>query len=259
VLSVYPRANKVPELRSTTVAQDTPKSRSLRAGAEAPRLAETSAAVIGCGAVGSFLAEMLAMSGVGSLVLVDPERLMPGNCVRHLADPGYAPQFKVEAIKLILASRELQTSVVTHAKRLSPDLAFNLLTTCDVVVDATADGGATGLLDHLAAITGRVFVKVGLHRDGAILRIDRFGPGTAAVRPAPIVSAGTSGSMLREAGCGDPISPTPPSAVLAAASAACRMAVDTLQPTRRRRLPDSMVEVLVPQGDPPYERVGILS
>jgi hypothetical protein len=259
VLSVSPRPGTTPELRSTAVAQDTPATRNLRAGPDASRLAGTSAAVIGCGAVGSFLAEMLARSGVGMLALVDPERLMPGNCVRHLADLGHVPQFKVEAIKWILGSRQLQTSVVTHQTRLDPDLAFRLLTQCDIVIDAAADGGVTGLLDHLAGITGTVFIKVALHRDGAMLRVDRFGPGTARARPAPIPDPGTGGPALREAGCGDPISPTPPSAVIAAASAACRMTVDTLQATRRRRLPDSMVEILVPQPDHPYDSVGILS
>jgi molybdopterin/thiamine biosynthesis adenylyltransferase len=258
-LSVTPKPDTAPELLSAlTVAQDTPAARILRAGPDAPRLALSSAAIIGCGAVGSFLAEMLAMSGLGSLVLVDPERLMPGNCIRHLAGPELVPQFKVEAIKSILASRQLQIPVETHRDRLTPDLAFRLLTRCDIVIDSAADGGATGLLEHLAAVTGKIFIKAALHRDGGVLRVDRLGPGTASERPAPIPDLGDGGA-LREAGCGDPISPTPPSAVIAAASAACRMSVDTLQASRRRRLPDCIVEILIPQPDHPYDRVGILS
>ena len=126
---------------------------------------------------------------------------MPGNCIRHLAGPRYVPQFKVEAIKSILASRELQASVVTHPERLHPDLAFRLLTACDIVIDTAADGGATGLLEHLAAVTERVFVKAALHRDGGILRVDRIGPGTASKRPAPIPDLGAGGlpSVRRDA------------------------------------------------------------
>ena len=259
VLSVSPRPGAIPELRSTLVAQDTPAARSLRAGPDASRLARARIAVIGCGAVGSFLADLLARSGAAVLVLIDPERLMPGNCVRHLAGPQYVPQFKVEAVKSILAARELPAAVVPHPVRLDPDLAFQLFTECDLIVDATADGGATGLLEHLAQVTGKVFVKAALHRDGAILRVDRFGPGTAVERLAPIPSLSNDGPALREAGCGDPVSPAPPGAVLAAASAACRMAADTLQSARRRRLPDSIVEVLVPQPDPPYQSAGVLS
>jgi len=259
VLSVTPQPNTVPELRSAAaVAQDTPEFRILRAGPDAPRLALSSAAIIGCGAVGSFLAEMLAMSGIGSLVLVDPDRFMPGNCIRHRAGPDLVPRFKVEAIESVLASRQLRIPIETHHDRLDPDLAFRLLTMCDIVIDAAADGGATSLLEHLANVTGKIFIKAALHRDGGILRIDRLGPGTASERPGPIPDLG-DGAALREAGCGDPISPTPPSAVIAAASAACRMTVDTLQASRRRRLPDCMVEVLLPQPDHPYDRVGILS
>jgi molybdopterin/thiamine biosynthesis adenylyltransferase len=257
-LSVTPKPDTAPELRSAlAVAQDTPAARILRAGPDAARLALSSAAIIGCGAVGSFLTEMLAMSGVGSLVLVDPERLMPGNCIRHLAGPDLVPQFKVEAIKSILASRQLQIPVEAHCDRLGPELAFRLLTRCDIVIDCAADGGVTGLLEHLATVTGKIFIKAALHRGGGVLRVDRLGPGTVSERPEPIPDLGDSGA-LREAGCGDPISSTPPSAVIAAASAACRMTADTLQASRRRRLPDCMVEILIPQPDHPYERVGIL-
>lgn len=259
VLSVTPRPGTAPQLRSTLVAQDTPAARSLRAGPDASRLAKAKIAIIGCGAVGSFLADLLASSGAGVLVLVDPERLMPGNCVRHLAGPEYVPGFKVDAVRAILAARELPVAVVPHPEQLNPDLAFLLSTECDLIIDTAADGGATGLLEHLAQVTGNVFVKAALHRDGGILRADRLGPGTAAERPAPIPALSTGGPALREAGCGDPVSPAPPSAVLAAASAACRMATDTLQPTRRRRLPDSMVEILIPQPDPPYQNVGVLT
>jgi hypothetical protein len=40
--------------------------------------------VIGCGAVGSRIAEALALSGVGELTLVDPEELTPDNLFRHV-------------------------------------------------------------------------------------------------------------------------------------------------------------------------------
>jgi hypothetical protein len=193
------------------------------------------------------------------LVLVDPERLMPGNCVRHLAGPEYVPRFKVDAVQAILAASEPPTTVLPYQEQLSPDLAFLLLSECDLVIDAAADGGVTGLLEHLAQVTESVFVKAALHRDGGILRVDRLGPGTAADRPASIPSLSTGRPALREAGCGDPVSPTPPSAVAAAASAACRMAADTLQPARRRQLPDCIVEILIPQPDAPYRSVGLLT
>src|SRR5882724_6130649 len=94
------------------------------------------------------------------------------------------------------------------------DLAFRLLTRCDIVIDTAADGGVTGLLEHLVVVTQTVFVKAALHRDGGMYRLDRIGPGTAGARPAPIPSLGT-GPAIRETGCGDPVSPTPPSAVIA--------------------------------------------
>lgn len=258
VLTVRPRSDSTPELLHRTAVQDTPSTRIRRAGHASQGLAGLAVAIVGCGAIGSFLAEMLARAGIGTLVLIDPERLMPGNCIRHLASLDHVPQFKVDAIESILAARQLATSVVTHRARLHPELAFAVLIECDLVIDAAADGGATGLLEHLAGLTAKTFLKIALHRDGGILRVDRLGAGTAQSRPAAISDTAVGDRRFREAGCGDPISPTPPEAVLAAASAACRMAIDTLQPLRRRRLPDSMIEILTPQPDSPYDKLGIL-
>ncbi len=52
------------------------------------------------------------------------------------------------------------------------------------------------------------------------------------------------------------MSATPPTAVLHAAATATRFAVDYLQPSNRRRLPDSQVEVLSPQPDGRWQTVG---
>lgn len=54
-----------------------------RGGASAS-LAVKHVVVVGCGAVGSRIAEQLALSGVGRLTLVDPEVLTPDNLFRHL-------------------------------------------------------------------------------------------------------------------------------------------------------------------------------
>ena len=40
--------------------------------------------VIGCGSVGGFVAQQLAMAGVGSLTIIDPQRLSSANVGRHL-------------------------------------------------------------------------------------------------------------------------------------------------------------------------------
>jgi hypothetical protein len=60
-------------------------------------------ALIGCGAVGSFLAAMLAHAGAGSgggsLLLLDNQRLEPGNVGRHFLGPIHVGEYKAPALE----------------------------------------------------------------------------------------------------------------------------------------------------------------
>jgi hypothetical protein len=60
-----------------------------RQGTTRDLLRNKSIAIIGCGSIGSFLAEQLARSGVGRLNLIDGDRLRHGNYIRHLADTRF--------------------------------------------------------------------------------------------------------------------------------------------------------------------------
>lgn len=51
--------------------------------------------VIGCGAVGSVIADSLAVAGVGRLTLVDHDRFSEENVFRHVLDPMFIDSFKV--------------------------------------------------------------------------------------------------------------------------------------------------------------------
>lgn len=52
--------------------------------ADIERLRSKKVAVVGCGALGGFLARALAQSGVGSLLLIDADDLAPSNVGRHI-------------------------------------------------------------------------------------------------------------------------------------------------------------------------------
>jgi len=222
-------------------------------------LVKKNVAVVGCGAVGSFLAEQLARSGVGLLTLVDGERLRYGNCIRHLADAHYVNGNKAQAVKDILVERDLMeaSQVVVKNADLSRQNAAELFEQHDLVVDATADSRVYALLDYLGGPSRQQWVSVALHRRGNVVRVDRLGPGTDAweERPPPVIESGDGG--VSETGCGDPVSPAPPTSVIAAAALACRMVVDTLQPHARRVLPDSIVETLLPHEGEGYDSLGV--
>jgi molybdopterin/thiamine biosynthesis adenylyltransferase len=254
-------ANAEPTLATLQIADDSLKARWYRAGSEAETLSTKHLAIVGCGAIGSFTADLLARSGIGKLTLIDGDRLVPGNCVRHLADRSHVPKPKVDAVRDILVDRGIMTTddITVIGERLDAETAVNLLVNTDLVIDATANATVSSLLRDLADHIGRVnFIKIGLYREGGIVRVDRYGQRTRPDedRPPFIAAPVETGPTYREAGCGDPVSATPPTAVLHAAATATRFAVDYLQPSNRRSLPDSQVEVLSPQPDAPWQTIG---
>lgn len=251
-------------LHAGRAADDSAITRRLRAGSpdDVNVLAKRSVAIVGMGAVGSFVADHLVRSGIKAIHLVDFDILRPGNCVRHLAGVQYAGEYKTKAVAEVLAASEriAPSAIVTTEEMLTPNLAADLLAEHDLVIDATADDGARGLLAHLArsAVDHGVpvaLVSVATHRMGGLIRSDRWPRTTESLDPIP---AHPDGELeLREGGCGDPVSPTPAHAVVAAAALASRQAIDAL--TRRDDLPDSIIEVLAPQPDEPYNVLGTLT
>jgi hypothetical protein len=110
------------------------------------------------------------------------------------------------------------------------------------------------MLGFLAEPSDHPLVSICIQRDGGIVRVDRWplAPGEEHAAPVPPTE---SGLELREAGCGDPVSPAPPVAVLEAAALGWRMAADIL--TGRREFPLSVVQVVAPQEDEPYAKLGV--
>lgn len=78
---------RVPLLPLTARRQTTAHMRE-RGGASLDLLGKH-VAVLGCGAVGSVVADTLAAAGVGKLTLVDPDEYSEDNVFRHILDPAY--------------------------------------------------------------------------------------------------------------------------------------------------------------------------
>jgi hypothetical protein len=69
------------------------------------KLASTCVAIIGVGSIGSFVAELLAASGVGKITLVDTETLTFANASRHLLGANSEGQYKALAVAELLQKR----------------------------------------------------------------------------------------------------------------------------------------------------------
>jgi hypothetical protein len=252
------RPGTLPAVRACEGADTSLPARTLRAGPNSDKLAGRSVAIVGLGAVGSFVADSLYRSGVRRLTLLDPECLRPGNVIRHLAGDAFVGHAKVHAVKAHLNGLGLDVTKVTGqvTRVATPSQAIDLLAKHDLVVDATADGRASALLRWAAEQTGHSMVSVCLQREGALARADRF-PLRDDEQHLPPVPPSSGPPLPRERGCGDPVSLTPPGAVLAAAELGCRLVLDQLHD--HHELPATLLDVRAAQADPPYDRIGLLT
>lgn len=246
---------KAPQVRACESADTGVATRMLRAGTAAANLANRRVAVVGTGAVGSFVADLLFRHGVRQLTLVDPKLLRPGNLVRHLAGETMVGCPKVTAVKARLAGLGFDVSCVEdrHDLLATPAQAIALLCEHHLVVDATANARATAMLAWATGHIARPVVSVCAQRQGGVVRVDRF-PLRGAERHLEALPLLAGLDPGRERGCDEPVSTTPPTAVMAAAQLACRAIFEEL--TGDCGLPATLLDVLVPQ-EAPYDAVGM--
>jgi uncharacterized protein with ACT and thioredoxin-like domain len=232
MLEVWPTKDGGVAARRLRSAADTEAARSARAGLLAPELHGRRVAVVGAGALGSFIADMLARSGISHLTLVDHDVIVPGNVVRHLVGPETVGLSKVEAVKRHIAARsELQAVdiAVIGDSLISGDSAAELLQAHDLVVNATADFATTALLHITAEALDTHILSSALQNDGMTYRIDVLPPlRDADPFPPSAPDTARANQLVFESGCGSPISPTPPHAVIEAAAATVRHAIGLL-------------------------------
>jgi hypothetical protein len=92
------------ELRPLVVRRHTPPYLRARGGG-LDALADRHIAIVGCGAVGARVAEHLALAGVRTLTLIDPDRFDADNIYRHVLGGDAVGILKVSALKLHLERR----------------------------------------------------------------------------------------------------------------------------------------------------------
>jgi hypothetical protein len=141
-------------------------------------LQERSVLVVGLGSIGGIAADALAAYGVGRLELVDPDRFLWHNMVRHVLGKESVGRYKVDAMRHRL--RQAWTgqdfsahriNVVTDAHYIRP-----LIDTVDLVVCA-ADGIAPRrVVSHLARRANKPAVLACVLDNGAVGEVLRLRP-----------------------------------------------------------------------------------
>lgn len=117
------------------------------------RLRRLRVAVVGCSGTGSPVIEQLARNCVGSLVLVDPDRVEEKNLnriVNATLKDAKARRFKVDVAKRAVEAMGLGTKVQTHAKSLFDADVIRCVASCDVVFGCMDSIDGRHLLNKLA-------------------------------------------------------------------------------------------------------------
>lgn len=217
------------QMRKASAVPATAKALVLRAGATDIR--DKNVCLVGAGAIGSFIADLLVRAGVASLTLWDGDALLPGNAVRHLlTDPKRFGHSKVTALGQYFAEQPYSRTEVECVERdlSAPSDVVEVLDTYDLVVDATADSQATRMLMDAAELMGKHFVSVCTQNEGTTIRVDVIPPFDDEKPIPPTTLLPRAGDPVFESGCGDPLSMTPPHAVVEAAAIATRHIIGIL-------------------------------
>ena len=113
-------------------------------------LSSARVALIGCGALGSAIADILVRGGVHQLLLVDDDRLSAGNLVRHTLTGRDIGRKKAKALADQLMSITPTGTVETHPESVPVQQTAleELLKDVNVVVDCTGSDDVLVSLAH---------------------------------------------------------------------------------------------------------------
>lgn len=100
------------------------------------RLRECRAGIAGCGGIGSNVALLLARAGVGSLVLVDFDRVEERNLNRQSYFKGHIGMPKVEALRQQILDIGPRTRVKACETRIVAGNAVSLFKGCHILIEA---------------------------------------------------------------------------------------------------------------------------
>lgn len=142
-------------------------------------LQRASVAVVGVGSIGGAAAQALAQYGVGTVALVDPDRFLWHNMVRHVLGHDAVGRYKVDALKTVLGQRWPNTVAGTYRLDVVEDahMMRSLFAEVDLVLCA-ADGVAPRrVVSHLARRAGKPAILACVLDDGAVAEVIRFRPG----------------------------------------------------------------------------------
>ena len=180
------------------------KDLEVRNGALAGSLADRTVLLLGAGALGGDVAEALGKAGVGKLIVVDYDRMRPGNSIRHVAGLAATGLKKPDAVRHVVRQHNpfvVVESVPSSATE-SLDHLEQLLEGADLVVSTIADENTEYVVNEAAVRLGRTVIYGRALRAGSAARVFRVRPTRDACK-ACMGLYREAASHLRAAGDGE--------------------------------------------------------
>jgi integrative and conjugative element protein (TIGR02256 family) len=131
-------------------------------------------ALIGVGALGSKVAELLAQAGVGTFCLCDPDRLAVGNVARHIGGVADFGMFKTDVVarRLVQINPYLRIGLLLDDSAVSSlDKLAEFLGAADITVCTTADENVESAINQVAVLHGKTVLYGRALRRGSMGRV----------------------------------------------------------------------------------------
>ena len=221
-------------------------------GVVSSKVPEKTVALIGLGALGSRVAELLAQAGVEDFRLCDGDRLTTGNVARHLGgltDFG-AKKTRVVGARLHELNPRLHITCMRSESAVSSIRELQeFLKPADVTVCTTADENVESAINQIAVMGGKTVVYGRALRRGSMGRVFRVRPGEDACKaclgyyasqaregedvPEDWVEVTESDDDILIHECGRPVIPASAVDLSFVASLTSRVALDILEETNQ--------------------------
>lgn len=168
-------------------------------------IARKCVALIGLGALGSQVAELLAKAGIGRFRLCDIGRLETGNAVRHVGGVKQFGALKADCVaeRLLEINPYLEFSredIWTRSATERPSDLVKFLEPADLVICTTADESTEAVVNEYAVLHKKPVLYGRSVHEGAIGRVFLVRPGTDACKGclAGYVATKRSGGAVPE-------------------------------------------------------------
>ena len=196
--------------------------------------------LLGCGALGSEVADCLGKAGVANLWLNDMQAMQAHNTVRHLAGLRQLAMHKVTAVGGILLDHNRFLNITPHDKNVLRHSLNTYFAPVGIGVSTMADDNTEGYVNEQAVALGRTVYYARALRGGKAARIFRVRPGRDACFEClalhkesgnsdfPVVPEDSTLPTIRNE-CNNPVRPASAADLKLIAALASRLILDELQ------------------------------